>query len=58
MDVDAPPGFGAPGEPNPPLPSPGSANLNPLELATPVGLGVSLPPLSPKQGGKDPSIVW
>ena len=30
---------------------------NPLELATPIGLGASLPPLSPKQDGKDPSIV-
>ena len=58
MDVDAPPGFGALGDPNPPPPSLGSANLNQLELAAPTGLGTSLSPLSPKQGGKDPSIVW
>ncbi|KAF3948471.1 hypothetical protein CMV_025536 [Castanea mollissima] len=58
MDVDAPPGFGAPGDHNPPPPSPGSANPNPPEPAAPIGLGASLPPLSPKQGGKDPSIVW
>nr|POE48446.1 hypothetical protein CFP56_66089 [Quercus suber]POF06277.1 hypothetical protein CFP56_75741 [Quercus suber] len=47
MDVDAPLGFGAPGDPNPPRP--GSANPNLLEPATPIGLGASLPPLSPKQ---------
>lgn len=58
MDVDAPPGFGAPGDPNLPPPSPGSVNPNPPEPAAPIGLGASLPPLSPKQGGKDPSIVW
>ena len=58
MDVNAPPGFGAPGDLNPPPPSPGSANPNPLELATPIGLGASLPPLSPKQGGKYSPIVW
>ena len=58
MDVDAPPGFGAPGDSNPPPPSPGSANPNSPEPAAPIGLGASLPPLSPKQGGKDPSIVW
>nr|POE98405.1 hypothetical protein CFP56_53152 [Quercus suber] len=58
MDVDAPPRFGAPGDPNSPPPSPGSANPNPPELAAPIGLGASLPPLSPKQGDKDPSIVW
>ena len=57
MDVDAPPGFGAPRDPNLPHPSPGSANPNPLEPTTPIGLGASLPPLSPKQGGKDPSII-
>ena len=34
-----------PGDPNPPKP------------AVPIGLGASLPPLSPKQGGKDSSIV-
>ena len=45
MNVDAPPGFGAPGDPNRP------------KLAAPIGLGASLSPLSPKQGGKDPSIV-
>ncbi|KAL4619674.1 hypothetical protein ACB092_06G097000 [Castanea dentata] len=49
MDVDAPPGFGAPGDPNPPPPSPG-ANPNPPEATAPIGLGASLPPLSPKQG--------
>ena len=49
MDVDASPGFGAPGDPNPPPPS--SANPNPPKPATPIGLGASLPPLSPKQGG-------
>ena len=48
MDVDAPPGFGAPRDPNLPHPSPGSANPNPLEPTTPIGLGASLPPLSPK----------
>ena len=57
MDVNAPPGFGAHGDPNLPLPSPGSANPNPPEPVAPIGLGASLPPLSPKQGGKDPSIV-
>ena len=46
MNVDAPPGFGAPGDPNRP------------KLAAPIGLSASLSPLSPKQGGKDPSIVW
>ena len=46
MVVDVPPRFGALGDPNPPEP------------AAPIGLGASLPPLSPKQGGKDPSIVW
>ena len=46
MDIDAPPGFGTPGDPNPPEP------------VAPIGLSASLPPLSPKQGGKDPSIVW
>ncbi|XP_030923504.1 uncharacterized protein LOC115953638 [Quercus lobata] len=58
MDVDAPLGFDALGDPNPPLPSSSSAKPNPPELAAPIGLGASLPPLSPKQGGKDPSIVW
>ena len=57
MDVDAPLGFDALGDPNPPPPSPGSANPNPPESAAPIGLGASLPLLSPKQGGKDPSIV-
>ena len=57
MDVNAPPGFSAPGDPNPPPPSFGSANPNPPEPAAPIGLGASLLPLSPKQGGKDPSIV-
>ena len=57
MDVDAPPGFGALGDPNPPPPSLGSANLNPPEPAAPIGLGTSLPPLPSKQCGKDPSIV-
>ena len=52
MEVDAPPRFGAPGNPNPPPLDP-----NPPEPAEPIGLGVSLPPLSPKQGGKDPSIA-
>ena len=55
MDVNAQPRFGALRDPNPP--PPGSANPNPPELATPIGLGASLPPLSPKQGGKDPFIV-
>nr|POE73495.1 hypothetical protein CFP56_33917 [Quercus suber] len=50
MDVDAPPRFGAPGDPNLPPPSPGSVNPNPPEPAAPIGLGASLPPLSPKQG--------
>ena len=58
MDVDAPLGFGAPRDPNSPPPNLGSANPNPPKLAAPIGLGASLPPLSPKQGGKDPSIVW
>ena len=58
MDVDAPPGFGAPRDPNPPLPCPSCANPNPPEPTAPIGLGASLPPLSPKQGGKDVSIVW
>ena len=58
MDVDASPGFGAPGNPNPPPPSPGSANPNLHEPAAPIGLGASLPLLSPKQGGKDSFIVW
>ena len=57
MDVDAPPRLGAPGDPNPPPPSLGSANPNPPEPVAPIGLGASLPLLSPKQGGKDPSIV-
>ena len=35
-----------------------AANPNPPEPAAPIGIGASLPPLSPKQGGKDPSIVW
>ena len=52
MNVDASPGFGAPRDPNPPPIDP-----NPPELAEPIGLGASLPPLSPRQGGKDPSIV-
>ena len=56
MDVDAPPIFGAHRDPNPPPPSPGSPN--PPKPATPIGLGASLPLLSPKQGGKDLSIVW
>ena len=47
MDVDAPPRFCAPGTPP-----------NPPEPAAPIELGASLPPLPPKQGGKDPSIVW
>nr|POF06543.1 hypothetical protein CFP56_49058 [Quercus suber] len=45
MDVNAPPRFGAPRDPNPPPPDP-----NPPEPAAPIGLGASLPPLSPKQG--------
>ena len=49
MDVDAPLRFGAPGNPPPP---------NPPDPATLIGLGASLPLLSPKQGGKDLSIVW
>ena len=48
MDVNAPPGFGAPGDPPP---------LNPPEPATPIELGASLPQVPPKQGGRDPSIV-
>ena len=52
MDVDA-----SPGDPNLPPPNPGSANSNPPKPAAPIGLGASLPPLSPKQDGKDPSIV-
>ena len=66
MDFDALPGFGALRDSNPPPlgsanlnpPRLGSANLNPPKSAAPIGLGVSLPPLSPKQGVKDPSIVW
>ena len=58
MDVDAPLGFGAHRDPNPPPPSLGSANPNPPKLAILIGLGASLLLLSPKQGGKDPSIVW
>ena len=42
MEVDAPLGFDAPGDPF----SPGSAS--PPEPATPIGLGASLPPLPPK----------
>ena len=53
MNVDASPGFGAPRDPNPPPLDP-----NPLEPAEPIGLSASLPPLSPKQGGKDSSIIW
>ena len=49
MDVDAPLRFGAPGNPPPP---------NPPEPAALIGLGASLLPLPPKQGGKNPSIVW
>ena len=58
MDVDAPPGFGAPRDSNQPPHSLGNANPNSPEPAVPIGLGAPLPPLSPKQGGKDPSIVW
>ena len=43
MDINAPPGFGALRDPNPPSP-----DLNPPELAAPIGLGALLPPLSPK----------
>ena len=57
MDVNTPPGFIAPEDPNPPPHGPGSANPNPPKPTAPIGLGASLPPLSPKQGGKDPSIV-
>ena len=57
MDVDALLGFIAPEDPNPPPHGPGSANPNPPKPTTPIGLGASLPPLSPKQGGKGPSIV-
>ena len=53
MDVDPPPRFGALGDPNPPPLSPGSANPNPPEPAAPI----VLPTLSPKQSGKDPSII-
>ena len=53
MNVDASPGFGAPRDPNPPPLDP-----YPPKPAEPIGLGASLPPLSPRQGGKDPSIVW
>jgi len=49
MDVDAPARFGAPGDPPPP---------NPPEPAALIGLGASLPPVPPKQGSRDPSIVW
>ena len=56
MDVDATPGFGALGDPNPPPPS--SANPNPPEPTAPIGLSASLPPLSPKQSGKGLSIIW
>jgi len=48
----SPLGFDAPGDPL----SPGSAN--PPEPAAPIGLGASLPPLLPKQGCKNPFIVW
>ena len=50
MDIDTPPRFGATGYPPPPP--------NPLEPVAPIRLGASLPPLPPKQGGRDPSIVW
>ena len=43
MDVDPPPGFGAPGDP------PGGTNLP--KPATTIRLGALLPPLPPKQGG-------
>ena len=56
MDVDASPRFGALRDPNPP--PLGNANPNPPEPIAPIGLGASLPPLPPEQGGKDPSIVW
>ena len=56
MDVNVPLRFGDLGDPNPPPPS--SANPNPPELVASIGLVASLPSLSPKQGGKDPSIVW
>ena len=49
MDVDPPPSFGAPGDP------PGGTNLNLQQL---LDLVHYFPPLSPKQGGKDLSIVW
>ena len=52
MDVNTPPGFSAPGDPNPPPPSPGIANPKPLELAAPTGLVASLLLLSPKQGDR------
>ena len=45
MDFDAPPGFGAPEDPNPPPPSSANPNLNPLEPAAPIRLGASLLPL-------------
>ena len=49
MDVDAPLGFGAPRDPPHP---------NPPKPVAPIGLGVSLPPVPPKQGSRDSSIVW
>nr|POE59765.1 hypothetical protein CFP56_61802 [Quercus suber] len=39
IDVDAPPGFVAPRDPNPPPPSLGSANPNLAKSAAPIGLG-------------------
>ena len=42
MDVDAPPGFGAPGDANPLPPILGSANPNPPELVAPIGLVYSM----------------
>ena len=55
MDVDVPPRFSVPGDPNPSPPS--NANPNPPEPTSSIGLVTSLPSLSPKQGGKDPSIA-
>ena len=49
MDVDPPPSFGAPGDPL------GGTNLNLQQL---LDLVHYFPPLPPKQGGKDLSIVW
>ena len=49
MDVDPSPSFGAPGDP------PSGTNLNLQQL---LDLVHYFPPLLPKQGNKDLSMVW